>query len=363
MRRVAGGVTEGVTHGVTHGVTAPPHPAAGRTVVAAGPVTFVLRRRAAGVGLLLATLIAVAVTVSLGVGSTFIAPGDVVRALAGQGPFTVVVQDLRLPRIVVALSIGALLGLSGALLQAVSRNPLASPDVVGVSQGAGLAATIVMSAGLGTAWLGPAALLGGLAAAAAVFAVSWRYGLAAHRFVLSGIAVALVMKSLTEVFIVAAEPADGQRARVWLAGSVAGTGYAEARILLIPLLVLLPVLLWAGRAMDSTALDDEIAVGLGVRVARRRLSLGVVAVLLAALATSQAGAVDFVALAAAQLARRLVRAERPPLACSALTGALLTVVADLVARTAFAPVQLPVGVLTAVLGGPYLLWLLVRRTP
>jgi iron complex transport system permease protein len=115
--------------------------------------------------------------------------------------------------------------------------------------------------------------------------------------------------------------------------------------------------------MDTTALDDAVARGLGVRVTARRLVLGVVAVLLAALAISQAGAVDFVALAAAQLARRLVRAERPPLACSALTGALLTVVADLVARTAFAPVQLPVGVLTAVLGGPYLLWLLVRRTP
>ncbi|MBC6461697.1 iron ABC transporter permease [Actinomadura sp. HBU206391] len=324
-------------------------------------MTFVLRRRAVGVGLALVVLTVIAVILSLGVGSTFIAPGDVVRALAGDGSFTVVVQDLRFPRIVVALVVGAALGLSGALLQAVSRNPLASPDVVGVSQGAGLAATIAMSAGLGAAWLGPTALLGGLAAAAAVFALSWRYGLAAHRFVLSGIAVALALKALTEVFIVGAEPIEGQRARVWLAGSVAGTGYAEAAVLLIPLIALAPVLLWAGRAMDTAALDDEVAQGLGVRVAGRRLGLGVVAVVLAALATSQAGAVDFVALAAAQLARRLVGAERPPLACSALTGALLTVVADLVARTAFAPVQLPVGVLTAALGGPYLLWLLMRR--
>jgi iron complex transport system permease protein len=325
-------------------------------------MTFVLRRRAIGVLLLLTALTALAVVLALGVGSTFVSPGDVVRALAGRGPFTVVVQDLRLPRIVVALAVGTLLGLSGAMLQAISRNPLASPDVVGVSQGAGLAATIVMSAGVGAAWVGPFALLGGLAAAGAVFALSWRYGLAAHRFVLCGIAVALAAKALTEVFIVSADPIDGQRAQIWLAGSVAGTGYAEARTLLIPLVVLLPVLLWAGRAMDTTALDDAVARGLGVRVTTRRLVLGTLAVLLAALAISQAGAVDFVALASAQLARRLVRAERPPLACSALTGALLTVVADLVARTAFAPVQLPVGVLTAVLGGPYLLWMLVRRT-
>jgi iron complex transport system permease protein len=338
------------------------YPAAGRTVVAAGTMTFVLRRRAVGVFLALTALTAVAVVLSLGVGSTFIAPGDVVRALAGDGPFTVVVQDLRLPRTVVALAVGALLGLSGALLQATTRNPLASPDVVGVSQGAGLAATVVVSTGLGTAWLGPLALLGGLATAAVVLALSWRYGLAAHRFVLCGIAVAMAAKALTEVFIVGSDPLDGQRAQVWLAGSVAGTGYGEARVLLIPLVVLLPVLVWAGRAMDTTGLDDDIARGLGVRVARRRLALGAVAVVLAALAISQAGAVDFVALVSAQLARRFIRAERPPLACSALTGALLTVVADLVARTAFAPVQLPVGVLTAVLGGPYLLWLLVRRT-
>jgi len=341
----------------------PSYPVAGRGVVSAGPLTFVLRRRAAGMFLLLLALTAVAVVVSLGVGSTFVAPTDVVRALAGDGPFTVVVQDLRLPRIVVALAVGTLLGLSGALLQAVSRNPLASPDIIGVSQGAGFAATVVMSTDLGAAWLGPFALLGGLAAATAVFTLSWRYGLAARRFVLCGIAVALATKALTEIFIVGADAIDGQRAQVWLAGSVAGTGYAEARILLIPLVVLLPVLLWAGRAMDTTALDDGVARGLGVRVTQRRLLLGVVGVVLAALAISQAGAVDFVALAAAQLARRLLRAERPPLACSAAAGALLTVVADLIARTAFAPVQLPVGVLTAVLGGPYLLWLLVRRTP
>ncbi|TDC58320.1 iron ABC transporter permease [Actinomadura sp. KC345] len=330
-------------------------------VVGHGPVTFVVRRRPAVVGAVLALLTGAAAVVSLGVGSSFVPPVDVVRALAGQGTSTVIIQDLRLPRITVGLAVGALLGLSGALLQSISRNPLASPDVVGITSGAGLTATIAMSAGLGTLWLGPSALLGGLAAAAAVFALSWRYGLAAHRFVLSGMAVALALRALTEVLIVDADPIEGQRARIWLAGSLNGLGHPEARTLLIPLLLLLPVLLWAGRAMDTAALDDETARSLGVRVVPRRVALGAVAVVLAALTTSQAGAVDFVALAAPQLARRLVRAERPPLACAALTGALLTVVADLIARTAFAPTQLPVGVLTAALGGPYLLWLLVRR--
>ncbi|GLZ06553.1 ABC transporter permease [Actinomadura sp. NBRC 104412] len=338
------------------------YPAAGSTVLAAGPMTFVLRHRAAVVFLVLTVLTAAAAVLSLGVGSTYIAPGEVIRALAGDGPFTVVVQNLRLPRLVVALAVGTLFGLSGALLQSIARNPLASPDVVGISQGAGLAATIAVSAGVGAAWLGPLALLGGLGAAVVVFLVSLRYGLAAERFVLCGIAVAMAAKALTEVFIVGADPIDGQRAQIFLAGSLAGTGYDEARVLLVPLVVLLPALLWAGRATGTTGLDDDVARGLGVRVERRRLALGAIAVLLAALAISQAGAVDFVALAAGQLARRTVRAERPPLACAAVTGALLTVLADLVARTAFAPVQLPVGVLTAVLGGPYLLWLLLRRT-
>jgi len=172
------------------------HPAAGTLVVGGGAVAFVVRRRSAVVGAVLAALTAAAAVVSLGVGSTFIPPAEVVRALAGDGPFTVVVQDLRMPRIAVGLAVGALLGLSGALLQSISRNPLASPDVVGVTQGAGLAATVAMSAGLGTAWLGAGALLGGLAAAAAVFALSLRYGLAAHRFVLCGVAVAVALKAL-----------------------------------------------------------------------------------------------------------------------------------------------------------------------
>ncbi|MGK5558287.1 FecCD family ABC transporter permease [Actinomadura kijaniata] len=337
------------------------HPAPGRLVVGAGPVAFVVRRRALAAGSLLALLTAAAALLSLGIGSTFIPPADVVGALAGDGPFSVVVRDLRLPRTTLALAVGAAFGLAGALLQAVSRNPLASPDVVGVSAGAALAATAAMTAGLGAAWIGPTALAGGLGAALAVLALSGRHGLTAHRFVLGGIAVALALKALTEVFVVAAEPIEGQRARIWLAGSLAGLGHRETLTLLAAVAALAPVLVWAGRAMDTSALDDDVARGLGVRVTGRRALLALAGVVLAALATSQAGAVDFVALAAPQLARRLLRAERPPLVAAALVGALLTVVADLVARTAFAPVQLPVGVLTAALGGPYLLWLLVRR--
>ncbi|RFU39317.1 iron ABC transporter permease, partial [Actinomadura logoneensis] len=128
-----------------------------------GPVAVTVRRRALVFGVVLAVLTAVAAVASLAIGSTFVAPADVLRALAGEGPASLIVQDLRLPRVEVGLAVGALLGVSGALLQSVARNPLAGPDVMGVTQGAGLAATAVMTAGLGASWLGPAALLGGLA--------------------------------------------------------------------------------------------------------------------------------------------------------------------------------------------------------
>jgi iron-siderophore transport system permease protein len=321
-------------------------------------VSFSLHRRGiyTGIGLLVA--LAVAMLLSLSIGSTFVEPGDVLRAIFDVPTWAEKVIELRTPRIVLAVVIGAALGLAGALLQGVSRNPLASPDVVGVSQGAGLAASIVIVTGAPIAVLAPAALLGGLGAAAIVLMFGSAGG---NRFVLAGIAVAVALKSLTEMVIVGAAPLDAQRAQIWIVGTLAGWGYDEALIVVIVIVVLTPVLLWAGRALDTSALSDDVAVAIGVRVGARRVVMAVSGVLLAAFATAQVGAVDFVALAAPQIARRLAKAERPPLFCAAVTGALLTVVADTAARTLFAPIQLPVGVLTAALGGPYLIWLLVRR--
>ena len=217
-------------------------------------------------------------------------------------------------------------------------------------------------------WQGPAAplstfmlaLAGGLLAAAAVLALGARHGLAAKRFVLAGVAVAVALRALIEVVMLSADPIDGLRAQIWLIGTLAGRGWPEAGYVAAMLVVLLPVLLWAGWALDSSALDDDTARGIGLRPVARRIGFAVTGVLLAAMATAQVGAVDFVALVAPQVARRLVRAERPPLLAAALTGAVLVVLADLAGRRLFAPTQLPAGVLTAAIGGPYLLFLLVR---
>ncbi|MEU8184049.1 iron ABC transporter permease [Micromonospora sp. NPDC049047] len=334
---------------------------ASRSLLRVGPVSLLIRRRAVLVAAVLTVLLLSAVVLSLSLGTPYVAPADVLRALSGAGtPYDLVVLDLRLPRVVLAAVAGAAFGVAGTLIQSVARNPLASPDVIGITQGAGLAATVALTSGMAAVLVAPTALVGGLLAAVLLFALGARHGLAAQRFVLAGVAVAFGFRALTEVVMLTADPIDGLRAQIWLIGTLAGKGWTEAAWIAGTLLVLLPVLAWAGWALNSTALDDDTARGVGLRPVARRIGLAGTGVLVAAMVTAQVGAVDFVALVAPQVARRLVRAERPPLVCAALLGALLLVLADLAGRRLFAPTQLPAGVLTAAIGGPYLIFLLLR---
>ncbi|MFD6565804.1 FecCD family ABC transporter permease [Micromonospora profundi] len=333
----------------------------GRSLLRIGPVSLQVRRRAVLVAGALTVLLLLAMLLSLSLGTPYVAAGDVIRSLSGAGtPYDLVVLDLRLPRILLAAVAGAAFGVAGTLIQSVARNPLASPDVIGITQGAGLAATVALTSGAAAVLVAPSALVGGLVAAALLFALGARHGLAAQRFVLAGVAVAFAFRALIEVVMLTADPIDGLRAQIWLIGTLAGKGWTEAAWIAGTLLVLLPVLAWAGWALNSTALDDDTARGVGLRPVARRIGLASTGVLVAAMVTAQVGAVDFVALVAPQLARRLVRAERPPLVCAALLGALLLVLADLAGRRLFAPTQLPAGVLTAAIGGPYLIFLLLR---
>lgn len=333
----------------------------GRSLLRVGPVSLQVRRRAVLVALASIVLLAVAALFSLSLGTPYVAPGDVLRALSGAGtPYDLVVLDLRLPRLVLAATAGAAFGIAGTLIQSVARNPLASPDVIGITQGAGLAATVAITTGAAAVLVAPAALVGGLAAALLLLALGARHGLAAQRFVLAGVAVAFALRALIEVVMLSADPIDGLRAQIWLIGTLAGKGWTETLWIALTLAVLLPVLAWAGWALNGSALDDDTARGIGLRPVARRIGLAATGVVVAATVTAQVGAVDFVALVAPQVARRLVRAERPPLVCAALLGALLLVLADLAGRRLFAPTQLPAGVLTAAIGGPYLMFLLVR---
>ncbi|MGN9777386.1 FecCD family ABC transporter permease [Micromonospora sp. H33] len=333
----------------------------GRSLLKVGPVSVQIRRRAVLVAAVLVVLLVVAGVLSMSLGTPYVAAPDVLRALSGAGtPYDLVVLDLRLPRLVLAAAAGAAFGVAGTLIQSVARNPLASPDVIGITQGAGLAATVALTTGAAAVLVAPSALVGGLVAAGLLFVLGARHGLAAQRFVLAGVAVAFALRALIEVVLLTADPIDGLRAQIWLIGTLAGKGWTETVWITATLVALLPVLAWAGWALNSSALDDDTARGIGLRPVARRIGLAGTGVLVAAMVTAQVGAVDFVALVAPQLARRLVRAERPPLVCAALLGALLLVLADLAGRRLFAPTQLPAGVLTAAIGGPYLMFLLLR---
>ncbi|BCJ75350.1 ABC transporter permease [Catellatospora sp. IY07-71] len=331
-------------------------------IVRIGPASFLLHRRTLLVTTGLAALLIAAVVAAAGIGTRTVPPLEVVRALlTGGTEHDVIVRELRFPRVVLGAVCGVAFGLGGALIQSVARNPLSSPDVIGVTQGAGLAATVALTSGLAYELVAPSAMAGGLLAAVAVFAFGARTGFAAHRFVLAGVAVAFALRAGIEVVMSSAETIDALRAQIWLIGSLNGRGYEEAGAIGLVLLLALPALLWAARALRTSALDDDTARALGVRPAARRLGAGALGVVLAAAATAQVGAVDFVALVAPQVARRLTGAERPPLVASALAGAVLVVLADLAARMLLAPTQLPVGVLTTGIGGPYLVYLLIRR--
>jgi iron complex transport system permease protein len=333
----------------------------GRTVLRSGGLSVTVHRRSAAVCVLLLVALLGAVTAALCLGDTYITFADTIATLTGTTGYDRTIEVLRLPRTVLAVAAGGALGIAGALIQSVARNPLASPDIIGVTAGAGLAATFALTAGLSYALLAPAALTGGLAAAAIVLLVAARGSLSAPRFVLAGVAVAVLLKSGTQILLLAADAIDAQRAQIWLIGTLAGRGWTEAGFLGVFLLLALPFLVWAQRALDTTDLDDPTATGIGVRVTGRRLGLAVLGVVLASAAVSQVGAVEFVALAAPQIARRLARTSRPPLLASALTGAVLLVLADWLGRTAFGDYQMPAGVLTAALGGAYLIYLLLTK--
>lgn len=335
---------------------------AGYALVRAGRASFLVHRRSALVAAGLVTVLTAVCVAYLCVGERFVAPSEVLKVLAGErSPAAFVVEDLRLPRLATGLMVGAAFGVAGALIQTVARNPLASPDIIGISQGAGAVTVAAMTFGLASSTVLPyLSIAGGVLAAALVYVFAWRGGLHATRFVLIGIGFAIALRSLTTLFMTKGDYLVAQQAQIWMTGSLNGRGWDESLPLRVTLLVMLPAVLWAARAQRTVALDDDTATALGVRLGRVRLGLVAVGVILASVATGVAGPVDFVALLAPQIARRTTRTAQIPLLCSALMGALVVVAADLLGRRLFSPTELPVGVLTAAVGAPYLIWLIMR---
>ncbi|MGW8374357.1 iron ABC transporter permease [Streptomyces sp. ODS28] len=327
-------------------------------------ISVLVHRRALLVASCLLLALAAAVVAGLTVGETPVAPAEVVKVLLGQpSPDALVVGTLRMPRLVVGLLVGAALGAAGSLIQTVARNPLASPEIIGVTHGAAALTVGGLAFGVSSPAVLPLfSVAGGVLAAALVYAFAWRGGLHAGRFVLIGIGFSVALSSLTQLFLTKGDYLVAQQAKVWMTGSLNGRGWDQAVPLGLVLAALAPAVLWAARAQREVTFDDGTATALGVRLGRTRLGLVATGVVLASVATGAAGPVDFVALFAPQIARRLTGTAQIPLLCSALFGALLVTAADVPARLLFAPTELPVGVLTAAVGAPYLIRLLVRNT-
>ncbi|WP_018549313.1 FecCD family ABC transporter permease [Streptomyces sp. LaPpAH-108] len=335
-----------------------------RAVRTPGGLSLRLDPRALLVVLLLIVAMLAAGVALIGTGDAKIPALDVLRTLTGNGTAyqDFIVNELRLPRLLVALLVGASLGLGGALFQSISRNPLGSPDVLGLSQGstAGALVVIVLFSGSAAA-VTVGALIGGLVTGIAIYLLAWKQGVHGYRLVLVGIGVSAILTAVNGYLITRADIVDAARAVVWMTGSLDGRDWSQVWPLLGMCAVLVPLVLANGRGLRMMEMGDDVSYALGVRVQRVRLVLMVSAVLLTAGATAAAGPVGFVALTAPQLARRLTRSPGPNLVPSLFMGAALLVIADWLSQRVFGADQLPVGVVTGVLGGAYLLWLLVTE--
>lgn len=313
--------------------------------------------------LLLLTLAAAIGALTLG--ELGLSPLEVLLALVGSGDqvSTFAVHDLRLPRIVSALTIGIGLGVAGAVLQGLTRNPLAAPEIIGVTAGANAVLVVVVVAvpDLPFAVLPFITFAGALVTMVAVYLLAWRGGSSPIRLILVGIGITLVGQSVV-AGIVAQQPAFRLTSVIAsLAGSVYARGWSDILPVAIWLLVLIPVVLALARQLDVMQLGDDAAGNLGLHVERTRLVLLLASVAIAAACVAIAGPVGFVGLLAPHIARMLVgNSHVGVLLTSALTGGLMVLLADTLGRTLFAPIQVPVGVVTAIIGVPYFLYLLVR---
>lgn len=339
------------------------------TLDAAGTVRHIRHRLASRrrlVTLALLVLLVLTFATALYLGDYYVPPGEVVRSLLS--PFTglvdkgkdFIILNVRLPRATLAVLTGISFALSGIIFQTLLRNPLASPDIIGISHGASAAAVfciIVLNlSGLSVSF---GALLGAVLTALVIYALSWRGGVTAWRVVLIGIGMAAIMSAIMSYLFTRARLVEVQQALGWLIGSLNGAGGDDVAGMAIALVVLLPVTVFLVRALDAMQLGDDTATALGARVEAVRLGLMLVAVAYAAFATAAAGPVTFVAFVAGPIARNLLAGSGKGFPQAALVGALVMLGSDLVAQHALPSTQLPVGVVTGIFGAGFLLWLLV----
>ncbi|WP_404799836.1 FecCD family ABC transporter permease [Anabaenopsis elenkinii] len=301
--------------------------------------------------------------ISLSLGAVAMSPNQLWLALIGRGDelYQTILWDLRLPRTLAALLVGAALGMSGSLLQGMLKNGLASPFLLGISAGAGLAAVAMLSLGVLQTWIPLGAWMGGLLTTILVYFLAYRRdGISVERLILGGVAVSSLFGAVQSVLLLIAEDGQIQAALNWLIGSLNGRGWSEITISGSYISVALLAGCLLARAVNLLNLGDELATGLGVSVWRSRILIGATATLLAAGAVSIGGLIGFVGLIVPHGIRLIVGTDyRAVLPLSAIGGALVLSFADLLSR--LGAVEIPVGAVTALLGSPLFIYLLYRR--
>jgi len=332
-----------------------------------GFFSFLVQKRAVVV---LTVLFILAITLflfSIALGNNGLSFADVWMTLIGQGTEgnALVIGTLRLPRVIVAILVGAALSVSGAILQGLIRNPLASPDLIGITNGAALAAVTFITYFAGTVsiqWLPAAAFAGAGLISIVIYLLAWSKGVTSTRLVLIGIGISATASSLTMLMIILSPMSSASQAFTWLTGSIYGASWDNVYALLPWVIIFLPAALIYARNVNVQELGDEMAQGLGASVQLHRGLLLLICVALAGSAVAIAGAIGFIGLIAPHIARKLVGPSFDALLpVSALIGSLMLMGADMVARTAFQPMDIPAGVFTAGVGAPFFIYLLYRN--
>ncbi|MBM7551964.1 FecCD family ABC transporter permease [Thalassobacillus pellis] len=308
---------------------------------------------------------------SAALGEIFVHPVDVLKLFIGEGTemHALIVNSFRMPRILTAIFVGIGLAVSGAILQGMIRNPLASPDIIGITGGAGVAvvAFLAMFSNKDNAltvsiqWMPFASFLGALAVGFMVYVLAYKNGIAPMTLILIGIGISALAQALTTMFMIMGPIFRASQANIWLTGSVYGANWLEVKILIPIILVLLFFSLLVARRINAQELGEETAAGIGAHLQRDRLIFLTLCTAMTGVAVAFAGGIGFVGLMAPHIARRLAGSSYGALIpVSALIGAILVLGADLIGRTMFSPLEVPAGVFTATIGAPYFIFLLYR---
>jgi iron complex transport system permease protein len=332
------------------------------------PMSLRLNWRVLPVLLVLGLVSLTAIVLSVGQGEYSIPPLEVLKTILGLQStnldYSFVINTLRLPRTLVAFGVGVGLALSGTLLQGLTRNPLADPGIIGVNAGASLAAVtlIVFVRNVPPSILPVSAFAGALTVAILIYLMAWDKASSPVRLILIGVGIAAVLNALTTLMVTFGEINSVTQALVWLAGSVYGRSWEHLGSMLPWLAVFVPLSLVLAMPLNALSLGDDIARGLGSRVEWQRGLLLLCSAAMAGAAVAVAGMVGFIGLMAPHLSRQLVGPSHEGLLpTAALMGGVIVVLADWLGRILFAPIELPCGVITAAIGAPYFIYLLIRN--